>query len=529
MLSKFTACPGLFYNTPALDGILSRLRIPGGILNNQQCQAIANIADNYGGGYVDVTNRANLQIREIKEKLDLETLENLQELGLGSVNPYTDHIRNIMANPTAGIDKQELINTIPLVKAWDEYIAVNSHLGKLSAKFSVGFDGGGQLSIANFPNDITLVPVNIKDEGCREELTFFPTGEWGLGKVYFILKICGRQSAEKNKNLGILLKPQECIPVLAALAEIYLQNINTVDTGSDRKARLREIVDHLGWNNYIQQTQDYLHQSKNHRNIKLKQQDLNNICKDTASEHLQQNQIHHLGIHRQKQSELVYIGVVLPLGRLQSWQMRGLADLATNYGNGEIRLTPWQNVLLTDIPIPKITEIEKKLTQLQLSYSPLNINSGLVSCSGKRGCASAATDTKTHALRLGEYLDSQIKLDSHINIHFTGCVKSCAQHHPSDITLLGINLEVQNKTMEGYQIYLGDENLQPFGRQVYESVPAANLPQLVERMLTVYQNQRVNSQESFPEFTSRYDISELKQLFSAHSLLSCNSQNLTYV
>jgi ferredoxin-nitrite reductase len=525
LFSKFIACPGLFYNTPALDGILSRFRIPGGILNSQQCQAIANIADNYGGGYVDVTNRANLQIREIKEKFDLETLETLQKLGLGSVNPYTDHIRNIMTNPTAGIDHQELVNTLPFVKAWDEYVTANSHLNKLSAKFSVGFDGGSKPSVAHCPNDITLMATFINEGGCREELTFFPTGEWGLNTVYFILKICGRESGEKNKNLRILLKPKDCIPVLAALAEIYLQNINTVDTGSSRKARLREVIAHLGWDNYIQQAQDYLYHYSLYRNIELKQQDIDELHKPKKTDHDPQKKLYHLGIHRQKQSGLVYIGVVLPLGRLKSWQMRGLADLATQYGNSQIRLTPWQNVLITDIPVAKITEVEKELTNLQLSYSPLNINSGLVSCSGKRGCASAATDTKTHALQLGEYLDSQINLDSYINIHFTGCVKSCAQHHPSDITLLGVNLEVENETMEGYQIYLGDKTVQPFGRRVYENVPAANLPELVERMLTVYQHQRVNSQESFREFASRYDISELKQLFSAHSLLTCNSQN----
>ncbi|WP_353931522.1 precorrin-3B synthase [Okeanomitos corallinicola TIOX110] len=517
MLSVFTACPGLFYTTPAQDGILSRLRIPAGILNIEQLHLIADIADNYGGGYVDITNRANLQIREIKQNIGVEILQGLQTLGLGSINPKVDHIRNIMASPTAGIDTQELIDVRPLVKAWDEYITANSHLGELSAKFSVCFDGGGKLSVAKCPNDITLVATSIV-EGCREEHKFFPTGEWGLNKVYFILYICGIESPEKFKNIGLYLKPEACIPVLAALAEVYLRH---TDCTLLRKPRLREVISNLGWENYLQQVQNYLHEHHWELFTKLHNQDLIYQHQNATLRSYERNKnpkFYHLGIHRQKQSGLVYIGVVLPLGRLQSWQIRGLANLSQKYGNGTIRLTPWQNLLITDISESQIAEVKKEIHLLGLSYSAINIKSGLVSCSGKRGCAAAATDTKSHALTLGEYLESHLFLDSHINIHFSGCAKSCAQRHPGDITLLGVNIEVENETLEGYEVYLGNDNLQQFGRQIYDHVPLAKLPQLLARMLRVYQTKRVNSQESFREFANRYDIPELKQLFTVQSI-----------
>ncbi len=143
MLSGFATCPGLFYVTPAEDGILSRIRIPGGILNSKQCRAIADIADHHGGGYVDVTNRANLQVREIHTGINAQVLKHLQEIGLGSSNSAVDHIRNIMTSPTAGIDPQELIDTQPFVSGWDKYIATHPALSGLPAKFSVCFDGGG--------------------------------------------------------------------------------------------------------------------------------------------------------------------------------------------------------------------------------------------------------------------------------------------------------------------------------------------------------------------------------------------------
>jgi ferredoxin-nitrite reductase len=514
LLSVFTACPGLFYTTPAQDGFLARLRIPGGILSSEQFRAIANISDNYGGGYVDVTNRANLQIREIKQEIDLEVLQELQKLGLASTNPNVDHIRNIMTSPTAGIDAEELIDTRPLIQAWEDHITANSHLGGISAKFSVCFDGGGKFSVRDCPNDITFMAVSVQG-GCREELSFFPTGEWGLSSVYFILLICGSDLEKKFSTTGILLKPGECIPVLAALAEVYLQN---TDPSSRRKPRLREVVQNLGYANYLHQVQEYLNEHNCEKDINLKYQDITYNHTNANLHSYENNKTYHLGIHRQKQSGLVYIGVVLPLGRLQSWQIRGLADIATKYAKSSIRLTPWQNLLITDIPESSIVEVEKEIAELELGSSAINIQSGLVSCSGKRGCAAAATDTKSHALKLGEYLESHIILDSHINIHFSGCVKSCAQHHSGDITLLGVNIEAENETVEGYQVYLGDDTLPKFGRPIYENVTCTELPQLLARILKVYQNQRVNSHESFREFANRYDIPELKQLFTVQSI-----------
>ncbi len=160
MLSPFTACPGLFYNTFAQDGILCRIRTPGGILNSQQFHLIANMADNYGGGYVDITNRANLQIREIQREVSTGDLHTLQTSGMAAVNPAIDHLRNIMTSPTAGIDPGELIDVRPLVQDWEQYVSGQPQLAELSAKFSVGFDGGGKVSIAKFPNDISLTALD---------------------------------------------------------------------------------------------------------------------------------------------------------------------------------------------------------------------------------------------------------------------------------------------------------------------------------------------------------------------------------
>ncbi|MBD2387244.1 precorrin-3B synthase [Cylindrospermum sp. FACHB-282] len=491
LLSGFTKCPGLFYATPAQDGILSRIRIPGGILDSQQCYAIADIADEFGGGYVDVTNRANLQIREIDKGINAEVLQRLQDIGLGSPNPVVDHIRNIMTSPTAGIDSQELIDTRPFVQGWNQYILENPHLSGLSAKFSVCFDGGGAVSVGDRLNDITLAAVLVDSN------------------VYFRLYLSVGAKGEPSRDMEILLTPEQCLPVLAALADVYL---NHIDFNSSRKPRLREIINTLGWENYLQLVLQRLNFAGETLTPQLPSLPVR------FQEELKERsdfQYQHIGIHPQVQPNLFYIGVVLPLGRLKSWQMRGLAELVEKYGT--LRLTPWQNLLLTDIQEHQVADVKNKIKSLKLDFAATNIKSALVACSGSRGCAASATDTKGHALILAEYLETRLTLDRPVNIHFSGCVKSCAQHSKSDIALLGVSIEGENKNVEAYHIFVGDgDSNQKFGRLLYQYVTFSELPALIERMLFVYQLQRLSCDESFGNFSDRYPTIQLKQLFNKH-------------
>jgi ferredoxin-nitrite reductase len=499
LLSGFATCPGLFYATPAADGILSRIRIPGGIISSQQCRAIADIAEQHGGSYVDVTNRANLQVREIRTGINAEVLKHLQDMGLGSRNPVVDHIRNIMTSPTAGIDPLELIDTRPFVQGWDNYIAAHPALSELSAKFSVCFDGGGIIRVCDRLNDILFAAVLID------------------GNVYFRLYLSVGAKGQPPSDTGILLPPEKCLHVLAALAEVYLAHSNTT---SKRRLRLLELLNTLGCENYLQEVQQRLPFS-------LLCSDLtpNLLGKGEEFSTLLQGEgkYQHIGIHPQRQKGLFYIGVVLPLGRLESKQMRGLADLAAKYGSGTLRLTPWQNLLLTDIPQQWLGDVLREIAFLGLDSSATNIKSALVACSGKKGCAASATDTKSHALALAKYLETRVTLDYPVNIHFTGCEKSCAQHSKSDITLLGVSIEADNGTMEGYHIYVGDSK-EKFGRELYQNVTFAELSALIERMLYVYKIQRLNSDESFGAFANRYAIAQLQQLFNMIPELFVNNK-----
>ncbi|MEH2407949.1 precorrin-3B synthase [Nostoc sp.] len=504
MLSGFATCPGLFYATPAADGILSRIRIPGGIISSQQCRAIADIAEQHGGGYVDVTNRANLQVREIRTGINAEILKYLQDIGLGSANPVVDHIRNIMTSPTAGIDPQELIDTRPFVQGWDDYIAAHPALSGLSAKFSVCFDGGGIIRVCDRLNDIAFAAVLVN------------------GNVYFRLHLSVGAKGQPPSDMGILLPPDECLPVLAALADVYLAHSNTTSKG---RLRLLELLNTFGCENYLQEVKQRLPfpllYSETKKDLtpqppSLRSRSVPKAGKGEEFSLQGEGKYQHIGIHPQRQQGLFYLGIVLPLGRLESRQIKGLADIAAKYGSGTLRLTPWQNLLLTDIPQQWVDDVQSEIAFLGLNTSATNIKSALVACSGKKGCAASATDTKDHALALAEYLETRLTLDCPVNIHFSGCEKSCAQHSKSDITLLGVSIEADNGTVEGYHVYVGDSK-HKFGREIYQYVTFAELPALIKRMLYVYKIQRLNYNESFGEFANRYAIAQLHQLFTLFS------------
>ncbi|MBW4629941.1 MAG: precorrin-3B synthase [Brasilonema octagenarum HA4186-MV1] len=495
-----SGCPGLFYQTSARDGILSRIRVPGGILTSQQFRVIADLADEWGTGYTNITNRANLQIRAIRTEIPAKFLRVLQDIGIASAVPEVDHLRNIMGSPTSGIDLYELIDTRPLISKLDHYITTHPELAPLSPKFSVAFDGGGSVSIGERSNDIALTAVMVDNN------------------VYFRFKLnLGTSLFEPFIDTDILLKPEECVEVVGALAQVYLQHLtleigNTIPHRKSRQPRFWEILNNLGIERFLQKVERHLPYPLRRFSVKSSHTQIKEEYRDIGCNVYSKYQ--HIGVHPQRHKGLSYIGVVVPVGRLNTLQIRGLADIAETYANATLRLTPWQNLLISDIPQQWIPKIQSKIENLGLHWSATNIRSALVACAGNTGCASSATDTKNHALALAQYLDDRVILDQPINIHFTGCEKSCAQHSRSDIALVGFNIEDKGEVVEGYKVCVGDgDSHEKFGRELYGWVSFTELPSLLERMLQIYMAERDASNTSFGEFVNQYVIADLQRLF----------------
>jgi ferredoxin-nitrite reductase len=196
--------------------------------------------------------------------------------------------------------------------------------------------------------------------------------------------------------------------------------------------------------------------------------------------------------------------------------MRGLAEIARALGDGDIRLTVWQNLLLSGISTEKLNVALSNIEVLGLSTSATSIRAGLVACTGNVGCRFSASDTKRHAEEIARWCESRVELDGPVNIHLTGCHHSCAQHYIGDIGLLGCKVPTSDDgdAVEGYHIHVGG-GFGPdaaIGREIFRDVKAEDAPAVVEDLLRSYLLHRTSAEETFTAFTRRHDIQALKEM-----------------
>lgn len=475
---------GLFYVAPAENAFMCRLRIANGILNAWQMRGLADAAEAFGGGYADVTTRANLQIREIAAHNAVELLTAVQAVGLTARGSGADNIRNITGSPTAGIDPQELIDTRPLCTAMHHYILNHREMYGLPRKFNIAFDGGGRVPVLEDTNDIGFVAAQAPDG------------------IYFRLQLGGITGHHDFAHeTGVLLKPAECVKVAGAVVRAFAAH---GDRTNRAKARLKYVIDRMGRDAFLAEVEkEYGAPLRRAAGIAL-------APRPMADKH------GHIGVHKQKQAGLNYLGVVLPVGRITAEQMRGIAEISERFGSGTLRLTVWQNLLISDVADADVGVSVAALQALGIGVEASAVRRGLVACTGSAGCKFAAANTKGHALKLADYLELHLEIDQPINIHLTGCHHSCAQHYIGDIGLLAQKVERGDETVEGYHVYIGGgaaaTDGQALAREYALSVPFDDLPPLLERLLGAWLTHRAAPTESFFDFCKRHAIDDLQAL-----------------
>ena len=485
-LYKFS---GMFYVAPAQNAFMCRLRIPGGVMPSWQFRGVADLARRLGAGHADVTTRANLQVREIGPHDAAAVLTGLADLGIVTRGAGADNIRNVTATPTSGVDPQELIETLPLAKQMHHYILNHREMYGLPRKFNIAFEGGGTVSSLDDTNDIGFNAARVAPEEAGADL---PSG------VYFRLTL-GGITGHKDfaRDTGVLLKPEECVPVAAAIVRVFIDHGDRTDR---KKARLKYVLDAWGFDKFLAESEKELGRP-------LRRADLARCTPAPADDRWA-----HVGFHPQKQDGQFYVGVVLPVGRMTSEQMDGLAEIAEWFGSGTIRLTVWQNLLISDIAESDVDAVKAAIEALGLEWDASSIRSGLIACTGNAGCKFSASDTKTHAMILARYLEERLTLDRPINIHLTGCHHSCAQHYIGDIGLEATKVEVGEEMVEGYHLCVGGGwgAEQGVGRRLLESLPFDEIPPIVERLLGHYLDAREGPDESFAAFARRRGVDALR-------------------
>jgi ferredoxin-nitrite reductase len=485
---------GLFYVAPAQSSYMCRLRIPNGIVTHWQMAGLAELSERYAGGYADVTTRANLQMREIAPKHAVAMIEAIQDLGLCSRGSGADNIRNVTGTPTAGIDPQELIDTRPYAREWHFHILNERALYGLPRKFNVGFDGGGVIPVLEDTNDIGFQAVEVKN---------------GFGVeagVWFRLAL-GGITGHKDfaRDTGVIVKPEDATQVADAIVRVFIAHGNRTDR---TKARLKYLLDAWGLEKYIAEVETLFGRA------------LTRVPAEALAPRPAFDRAAHIGVRKQKQDGLNWIGVVLKAARMTPDQMRGLAAIARELGDGDLRLTVWQNLLISGVPDGRVAEAEAAIAALGLSTKAASVRAGLVACTGNAGCRFAASDTKRHAEAIAAWCESRVALDGPVNIHLTGCHHSCAQHYIGDIGLIAAKVPVNDDgdTVEGYHVVVGG-GFGPdaaIGRDLYRDVKAEDAPRTVEAMLKAYLANRAGD-ETFLAFSRRHGIDALKAMFAAET------------
>ena len=446
---------GLFFLTPVKDAYMARLRIPGGVLKSYQLRELARTAKELTSGYIQITTRANLQMRLILPKDAPEFLSRIQGCGLHTRGAGADNIRNLTGNPTAGIDPKELIDVMPYVRDIGNQILNNRDFYNLPRKFNIAFDGGGLIGSVEDTNDLGARAVKVDDT------------------VFFRIAVGGATGHKAfARDIGILVEPAKIVSVLLAMVRVFIAKGNRTDR---TRARLKHLLETMTFEEYLAATEAVLGYNLIRSNDGI----------DTPRSEFTHS---HVGVYPQRQEGLHYIGAGVPVGQITAKHLERLADLAEHYGSGEVRLTVWQNFIIPNIPTAYVQTVSKNLTQMGFPIKSSPVSSGVIACTGNRYCKYAQADTKGHALELIKHLEKRVQLDQPVNIHFTGCPHSCAQHYMGDIGLLGTKVRGE----EGYHIFIGGGfgQSQAIGRQIFSGIEAAEVPQLVEKMLQGYLRRR---------------------------------------
>ena len=481
---------GIFYVAPTQASYMCRLRIPNGILKHWQFAGVADLAESFGGPYAHVTTRANLQLREIEPKNAINVIEGLQDLGLCSRGSGADNIRNVTGTSTAGIDPQEILDTRRYAREWHFHILNDRSLYGLPRKFNVAFDGAGRIATLEETNDIAFQAVEVLE------------GHGVEPGIYFRLAL-GGITGHKDfaRDTGVILKPQEATEVADRIVRVFIEN---GDRTNRNKARLKYVLDSWGFDKFLAAVEEKLGRK------------LARVPAEVIAPRPAYDRLAHIGVHPQKQAGLNWIGVALKLGRLSPEQIRGLAKLSADFGDGDIRLTVWQNLLISGVADANVATVSAAIEALGLATTTSALRAGLIACTGATGCRFAAAHTKESADEIAAWCEERVPLETPVNIHLTGCHHSCAQHYIGDIGLIGARVPINDDgdTVDGFHLLVGGGfgTEATMARELFQNVKAEDAPRTVERVLKAYVNHRVSEDETFITFAKRTEIDALKRM-----------------
>ena len=473
----------------ASDYLMMRVGIPNGIISSHQLRTIGGLTRKYARNLADITVRQNIQLHWLTIESLPEVVDALDAIGLSPKGACGDVVRNVTGCPLAGVAHDELIDASPIALKIASFLTANSDFYNLPRKFKICVSGCPTWCTYPEINDIALTPVKHD------------------GRVGFAVRVGGGLSNEPHLaiRLDAFILPEQALPVVKAITEIFRAQQGLRE--SRDRARMKYLFLKEGWT-----PRQFLDELQSRLDFKL----LPGVDEIIPDETLRD----HVGIHRQRQPGLSYVGASVLRGRLTGEQLEAAADLADKYGSGALRATVSQNLLFIDVPNEKAHELVRELGAIGLHVEGSPFWRGAVACTGTEFCKLAITETKGFTRWLVDELEERVpQFDQQLRLHVTGCPNSCGQHWIADIGIEGKKIKYEGKLVDAYYFCLGGSvgRNAAIARPVGYRSPASLVPEAIARLLGVYLKDR-EVEENLRAWFNRHSNNELRAYLAGEEL-----------
>jgi sulfite reductase (ferredoxin) len=470
----------------ATEFFMQRIGLPNGLLTARQLRGIADITAKYARGIGDVTTRQNIQLHWLTIQSLPVVADELEKIGLSSKGACGDVVRNVTGCPLAGLDGHELIDASPLAVEIAQKLTGNSEFYNLPRKFKISVSGCPIW--CSFPeiNDVALTALKRVKDGQEE--------------IGYSLRVGGGLSNEPHLavRLPAFIPQNKAFDAVRAVLEVFRDS--DVLRESRTSARIKYLFMKNGWT-----AEQMLEAVEERLGFKLDRAEEGPVAEDVYRDHV--------GVHRQKQDGLSYVGATILNGRLTADQMFALAELSERFGDGHLRTTIGQNILIVNVPNAKTKELVKELTELGLEVEPTVFFRGAVACTGTEFCKLAISETKGFNKWLVSELEERVpEFDQQLRLHVTGCTNSCGQSWIADIGLEGKKIKKDGKMVDAFYFCVGGAVGEYAGvaRQIGYRAAAEDCPEAIERMLRGYLAKRKPG-ESLRGYFRRSTDAELRE------------------
>lgn len=366
-------CPSVLWPMASGDGLIVRVSIEDGRVSPTLARALADLSRRLGNGLLDLSARANLQLRGVSEATLAPLQAELLALGVVEVDDEPAVARNILASPLASIDPQAVVDIRLCVDALRERLIHDPATHQLPQKFGFVVDDGGTLSLDNEKTDVSFL--------ARQE----------ANSPRFLVCVAGQIAGE-------------C--AIDELADVSLRLVRAFLQLRDEPAeRMAALVRRVGTKKIAERA---------------------GLIETALT--IGNPAPHPIGAYRV--GPRYALGVGIPFGRLDAAIFEKLAD-AAEVSHGELRFTPWRAILIVGFEKPDAS----RLADTGLIFDEDDPLRSVAACPGMSGCTSGATATHADAHRLASFarqLDAR-----GIALHVSGCAKGCAHPAAAPFTLVG--------------------------------------------------------------------------------------------